>query len=220
MSKYVMSDIHGDFNRFIEMLNKINFSKEDTLYIIGDIVDRGDEPYKILEYIISNKNIHLLKGNHEMMFEEFYESGDASLWFYNGGQKTYEDFIKRGYDVYDSIYKYIKNLPFIKVVDNFILVHGGIIITEENKDLDIDSFIKTQEEDDCLWDRDFIKNDKKFKDYTVICGHTPVQYFTDRKNNTILKRDNVIMIDCGCGTSYSDKKLGCLRLDDLEEFYV
>ena len=41
MAHYVVSDIHGEDDRFHAMLQKINFSKEDTLYILGDVVDRG-----------------------------------------------------------------------------------------------------------------------------------------------------------------------------------
>ena len=38
---YVMSDIHGEVNRFHAMLEKIRFSADDTLYILGDVIDRG-----------------------------------------------------------------------------------------------------------------------------------------------------------------------------------
>lgn len=45
---YVMSDIHGEYEKYIKMLELINFSDEDELYILGDIVDRGKEPVKVL----------------------------------------------------------------------------------------------------------------------------------------------------------------------------
>lgn len=220
MAKYVMSDVHGDYDRFIAMIKKIGLKEEDELYIIGDVIDRGDNPYKVIDYIVCNKNIHLLKGNHEKLFEDYYETGDASLWYYNGGRKTHDDFLKRGYYVYDSLYKYIKKLPYIKVVDNFILTHGGLNFEKNYKDMDLDEFIKAQKEDYCIWDRKFIKSDYKFKDFIVVCGHTPVQNFQDKNNFSIVKKDNFILIDCGCGTSLDNRKLGCLRLDDFEEFYV
>ena len=37
---YVMSDIHGEYNRYKAMLEKIQFSDNDTMYIIGDVIDR------------------------------------------------------------------------------------------------------------------------------------------------------------------------------------
>ncbi|WP_455810217.1 metallophosphoesterase, partial [Clostridium butyricum] len=44
MSRYVMSDIHGCYAEFIEMLQKINFGDDDELYVLGDIFDRGPQP--------------------------------------------------------------------------------------------------------------------------------------------------------------------------------
>ena len=48
MSVYCVSDIHGDLERFDKLLEKISFSEEDTMYVIGDVVDRGKEPIKLL----------------------------------------------------------------------------------------------------------------------------------------------------------------------------
>ena len=63
--KYVMSDIHGNFNKYIEMLNLINFTEEDELYILGDIFDRGSQPLDILEHIMKHKNrVFKLKGGY------------------------------------------------------------------------------------------------------------------------------------------------------------
>ena len=45
---YVMSDIHGQYEKYAQMLEKISFSDEDTLYILGDVLDRGDHSMKIL----------------------------------------------------------------------------------------------------------------------------------------------------------------------------
>ena len=45
---YVMSDLHGCYEKYVKMLEKISFSKEDVLYILGDVVDRGTGGMKIL----------------------------------------------------------------------------------------------------------------------------------------------------------------------------
>ena len=64
---YVVSDIHGQFDAFEKMLKKIKFKDDDIMYIIGDVIDRGPEPIKIIEYIMQKKNMVLLAGNHEHM---------------------------------------------------------------------------------------------------------------------------------------------------------
>lgn len=217
--KYVMSDIHGCYDKFIEMLKLINFQDTDELYIIGDIFDRGKQPLAILDYIVDHKNITLLKGNHEQMYLDYHESNDISLWFYNGGMTTYNDiFCNRSMEFQENLYKYIKKLPFIKVVDKFILVHSYLYLPKDHDDFTIDEIINMQDEEDCLWDRSNIGHERKYRDYKIICGHTPVPTITnDYENITIINQNETYYIDCGCVFSY---KLACLRLDDMKEFYV
>ena len=50
---YVLSDLHGHYNIFIKMLEKINFSDDDVLYILGDCCDRGPDSLKFI-YIFKN----------------------------------------------------------------------------------------------------------------------------------------------------------------------
>ena len=221
MSKYAMSDIHGHYDKFIDMIKKINFSSEDELYIIGDILDRGPMPLHILDYIVSHKNIKLLKGNHESYFEDYYLYKDLSTWYKEGGESTYTQLVMGNIFSEESIYNYIKKLPFIEVVDKFILVHAGLYFPKDYENMTIDEFISIQEEEICINTRANVDNEKKFKDYTVICGHTTVQSITDNYEDTkILHRNGTIYIDCGCFSRNSLGKLACLRLDDLKEFYI
>ena len=48
---YVLSDIHGNFEIFKRMLDKIQFNSHDQLYILGDICDRGPCSLDIYFYI-------------------------------------------------------------------------------------------------------------------------------------------------------------------------
>lgn len=214
---YVMSDIHGEFDKFIKMLKKINFNSNDTLYIIGDIFDRGPNALEILEYIKENSNVYLIKGNHEQMFLNFFEFQDPYKWIYNGGVETYNSVVRKGFKYGKELYEYINNLPYYIIVDKFILVHAGVYIPENNKELDIESIFELNNEQDCLWSKNFVGKEKKYKDYTIICGHTPVQKI-EKDRKTIFFVNGTIYVDCGCG--FDDGRLGCLRLDDLFEFYV
>ena len=75
MSIYCVSDIHGQFDLFIEGLNKINFNhKKDKLYILGDICNIGPQSLKIYDYVLNNqKCIKLIKGNHDICFLDLVE---------------------------------------------------------------------------------------------------------------------------------------------------
>ena len=52
MSKYVISDIHGNYEKYRKMLQLINFNEEDILYILGDVIDRGEHGIKILQHMM------------------------------------------------------------------------------------------------------------------------------------------------------------------------
>ena len=65
MSTYVMSDIHGDYEGYLKILDKIKFSDSDVLYINGDVIDRGMGGIKILQHMMMHSNIYPILGNHE-----------------------------------------------------------------------------------------------------------------------------------------------------------
>ena len=150
--------------------------------------------------------------------KDYFENGSAYLLYMNGGNTTHSQIMKRGYIQEELIYKYIKILPYIKVIDKFILVHAGVTFFKGYNDVDLETFIKYQEEESCLWDRSNINENLRYKDYTIICGHTPVQSITGQYEDVkILHKEGTIYIDCGC---VFGGKLACLRLDDMKEFYV
>ncbi len=71
MSTYVMSDIHGCFEEFQQMLQKIDFSEDDRLYLAGDYIDRGKQSLEMLRWLKTcPKNVLPIKGNHDAEFAE------------------------------------------------------------------------------------------------------------------------------------------------------
>lgn len=69
MSNYVMSDIHGHYNEFLQMLEKIQFHAHDILICAGDYIDKGPKNFEMMNWIAqAPENVVCLRGNHE---EEF-----------------------------------------------------------------------------------------------------------------------------------------------------
>lgn len=62
---YVMSDLHGCYDKYLRMLEQIHLGDNDTLYILGDVIDRGKDGVKILLDMMNKKNVHPIIGNHE-----------------------------------------------------------------------------------------------------------------------------------------------------------
>ena len=64
---YVLSDIHGNEERFRSVLRKIDLKEDDTLYVLGDVIDRGEEGVHLLRWMAEQPNVQLILGNHEAM---------------------------------------------------------------------------------------------------------------------------------------------------------
>ena len=109
MSTFVISDIHGHFDDFERMLEKIAFSKDDELILAGDYVDRGTQTLEMLWWIEQcPENVLLLKGNHDAEFAECISIMDS----YNR---------KLGLDEHDQIdtqtlYRAMQMIPELQAV--------------------------------------------------------------------------------------------------------
>ena len=113
---YCISDIHGELDRFKAMLDLIHFSHEDTLYIIGDVIDRKPNGVDILRIIMKTHNMVMLLGNHEQMCLETLGPhntlGARSLWKSNGGSNTYRELVYgTSAKERNAILYFIHNLP-------------------------------------------------------------------------------------------------------------
>ncbi|MCR5665187.1 MAG: metallophosphoesterase [Eubacterium sp.] len=72
MSTYVISDIHGCYNQFQTMLEKINLSAKDQLILGGDYIDRGPDSVKMLRWLENRPaNVICIKGNHDVEFASY-----------------------------------------------------------------------------------------------------------------------------------------------------
>lgn len=62
---YIISDIHGCYDEYMELLRKINFKDSDELYILGDVVDKGPHPIKVIQDMMMRTNVFPIIGNHD-----------------------------------------------------------------------------------------------------------------------------------------------------------
>lgn len=227
MSVYVMSDIHGEADLFRKMLDKIHFSDEDTLYILGDVIDRGPNGIELLQEIKEKKNIVMLLGNHEYMMLQCYHerpSGfDFFRWSRNGNEQTLHAFRRLDSETQKNILEYLRGLPTHMEISvdglDYYLVHGFPASSEEEE----------------VWKRPELNERNPKPGCRVIIGHTPVlnlvvprehrrtymqKLLKEGNHPQILFARGFIDVDCGCSYSEPVKTLGCLRLNDLTEYYV
>lgn len=230
---YVMSDIHGMYDKYIEMLDLINLKDDDVVYILGDIVDRGKYSIKILQDLMKRPNVFCIFGNHELMMvdclniitqevtNEFLDSFDEeklmklSDWINNGAFQTIQEFKKLSKEEQKDIIDYLMEFTAYEEVEvngrYYLLVHAGLGNFSKDKSLDeydVNDFIWEHPD----WNEPYFDGTDKF----VVVGHTPTLAITGKAE--IFHKNNFIAIDCGA--CYKDGLLACLCLDTMEEFYV
>jgi len=107
-----ISDIHGDLTLFKTLLDKINYSQDDILILLGDLYytkSKEISGHSALKYIIElskNTNVHVLKGNCDYWIENCFDNTEI---------------------------EWLDNLPLILESKDYIFVHGGLTSNNLNE---------------------------------------------------------------------------------------
>ena len=230
---YLMSDLHGQYDKYAAMLEKIRFTDRDDLYVLGDVADRGPEPMRILQDMSLRINVFPILGNHdwtarvilsrlnEEITEENAETGltkeflDAvRLWLADGGDTTLKGFRRLSPDAREDVLDYLAEFsPYEELTVNgvrYVLVHAGLSRFSPDRPLgDYDEL------DLCDGRVDYGK--RYYKDRILVTGHTPTLRIDPASEGRIWQGNGHIALDCGAGFGLP---LGCLRLEDGAEFYA
>ena len=230
---FVISDIHGCYDQYIALLQKIALSSQDTLYILGDVLDRGPAPFKVLQDMMNRSNVFPILGNHDFVAavclkELSKEITDESLdrldknmlgvisdWLSDGGATTLKEFRslspKGRADVMDYLGEFSLAEEIIVDGKTYILAHARLGNFAPDKSLG----------DYSLEELAFGRTDytsQLFNDKYLVTGHTPTSLIPgNSKPDYIYRNNNHIAIDCGC---VFGGRLGAICLDTGDEFYV
>ena len=183
---YVISNIHGNYDVFRKMLDTVKFSDRDNLYLLGDIVDYGEQNIELLNDISTRYNVYSIAGEHDFLalkylseYEKLKKSKsapDAALlrsmteWLEDGGQAFFDEFIKSDSDTQEGVLDYLSDMTLYEEIavndKDYLLIHAGI--KNFSPDIDLDSLT----EDDFFSEGlDFRK--KYYDDKIIIAGHEP-----------------------------------------------
>lgn len=228
---YAMSDIHGCFDKYQAMLSEIQFKSTDTLYILGDVIDRGPDGVKILQDMNGRPNVFPILGNHEFtaavclpwLMEEVTDQSLAKLndtqlaalseWVANGGGPTLRSLQQLSTEERQDILEYFREMELYAEVEaggrRFVLTHAALGNFDPEKPLDdyeLQDFLFGRPNPETVY----------YPDKFLVFGHTPTRLLGGQ--DRIFRRGAMIDIDCGC--VFRGGQLGCLCLDAMEEFYV
>ena len=221
---YVISNIHGQYEKFKSLLAQISFKESDTLYILGDLLDYGEESMELIADLSIRLNVFCIAGEHDYLaarmlkgFSNMLQSGAApsedyiaemTAWVQDGGQPTLEAFRSLDADQREGVIEYLEEMTLFEEVEvkgeRYLLVHAGI--ANYSPDTDLEDYMP----------EDFFAEplDASYplvEGTTVVVGHVPT------KSGRIERGEGSIFLDCGAGEG---GRLGCLCLESGEEFYA
>lgn len=136
----VISDIHGEYNSYIELLKAGGIIDKDLnwnfgsghLVVLGDISGKGDMVTEVYWHLYglekqaarAGGKVHVLLGNHELLLLR------KSLMDLNEKYRKVETVFNKDYsDFYAEntvLGKWLRSRPVVITIDNILFVHGGI----------------------------------------------------------------------------------------------
>ena len=123
---YVIADICGNYQKFKELMDNVLISDSDTLYILGNTVDFGDEPMELIEDISMRANVYAVAGARDYLaarmlygFDKMLKGGttpdanyisEMTAWVAEGGQTTLDGFRALDADAREGVLDYLSEM--------------------------------------------------------------------------------------------------------------
>jgi len=136
--RFVVSDIHGCVRTLQKLLYKIGLQRRDTLFVLGDAIDRGPDSCGVLDtlMILQEKgyDLRMLRGNHEdMLMRTITDNHDeySWIWMRGWGEITLRSFgVKAPGDIPERYVRFMEGLPTILGTDDCVFVHASLVAGE------------------------------------------------------------------------------------------
>ncbi|RED94117.1 metallophosphoesterase family protein [Marinoscillum furvescens] len=208
--KLVISDIHGCVKTLRQLIENLQPTPEDTLFFLGDYVDKGPDSKGALDYLMElceTHTVHPVLGNHDLILLKYLRDGDeaskAQLADHNS-----EVFFDLDPETKSKYISFLESLHHYFICGDFILVHAGFNFNLSNPFLG---------KEDMLNIRSYYYDSSKAQNKTIVHGHVP------HPKNEIAEHINsyhkVLPLDNGC--FYKDERedmgeLLCLELNSME----
>jgi len=207
--RIAIGDIHGCFFAFKKLLEKLEITQNDQIFLLGDVIDKGQNSSKVLDLIIelknSNHQIFPIKGNHE---EKLLNAFNCGFDFFEKYLETYnsQDLLCGNLEEYLEL---ISNFEYCIELDKYVLSHAGINEGEINPFTDLRGMFSNIK---------FQFNEAKYLKKIQIHGHIvrTINEIEENVNNKNMR----FSIDSGC--YLNNKEFGyltALELDSMKLFH-
>ncbi|MBD8069695.1 metallophosphoesterase [Bacillus sp. PS06] len=225
----VISDIHGNIKLFKKLLDQLNYTEEDYLFINGDLCEKGPSSLNVVQYVrqLTQKSDHVYvtKGNCDILYRYVFKGVDGIISYMKKQNnsilnemlqqhnRSIDDFhnIEAMTDFYQQHFKdeleWLESLPVAYETEEFIIIHAGID--------DLDNWHHTSEEFALSTPSFYEKEHHAHKN--VIVGHWPaINYRSnqDCSNNPLIDLNKKIIAIDGGNQIKTDGQLNALIIEN------
>lgn len=214
---FAVSDVHGNLDYLKGLLEKISFSLDDILILLGDLIEKGPQSIETLQYIIQlckTHTVHVLRGNCDRLL---FDDNIPDEWLFRfrnswNGQTVTNEFARKlnlplnSPDDIAVLRRMVKqefreeiafliDMPVILESDHYIFVHGGIPGEEALQNA---SALKPWE---CMKNDDFLGQGHVFRNKWCVVGHWPATLYRKNwpcANPLVSPEQQIVSIDGGC----------------------
>lgn len=213
---FAIGDVHGCVDELVVLLRAIAPQPGDKLVFLGDYVDRGPSPRRVVDVLLELRHSRhcdtvFLLGNHEDMFLDYLgeEGSHGEAFLFNGGRATLASYgvppQLRGADARERMppahLEFLRGLDLWHLHEPFLFVHAGISPLRR---------LEEQHKQDLLWIREEFVRNRHPLPHTVVFGHTP-------QREVLWNLPFKVGLDTGC---VYGNKLSCLDFTSRELLQV
>jgi serine/threonine protein phosphatase 1 len=209
--QFAISDIHGCAATFRKLAMEIlRFSHEDTLYLLGDFVNKGPDSKGVFDFIFSlqetGHKVFCLKGNHEAyLLDALRDSDKESYFLTRGGEETLQSFgVSKVAEIPENYLEFMENLSLYIMLDKYLLVHAGFDFALPDPFVDESTILNIRQ-----YQTDLVQTGGR----SIIHGHVPTTM--EKIVASMNAKEHHISIDAGCVYPHIPF-LGYLAALDLE----
>lgn len=227
----VTSDIHGNLNLFKRLLEKVDFTENDYLFINGDLCEKGVNSLEVIDFVrdlvANNQLVFVTKGNCDVVHRYVFDGNEGIRNYMKQRKfsilnemmakhgKTLDDFtdlsdLGRFYkENFQEEINWLESLATAYETNHHIIVHAGI-------DNLVDWY--HTEESTALYAKAFQEKEHQ-SEKTVIVGHWPVVNYRSQQassHNPLINHDKRIISIDGGNRIKKDGQLNALIIEDGE----
>jgi diadenosine tetraphosphatase ApaH/serine/threonine PP2A family protein phosphatase len=116
----VVGDIHGCYTELDALLAKANFSEDDRVVAVGDLIAKGTQSKQVLDLFSRDPRFSSVIGNHDLAILNFWRGQSPSL---KASQRKVCDELKVEKEKYRT---YLASLPYMIDLGTHAVVHAGV----------------------------------------------------------------------------------------------